>query len=133
MPLFVDNLTQKESGPKLVLPPPPPWFHRHHFYHWTLSFRSFLFAKKLLNPEEIPIFRYVNGDDLLLLASLIKIRRLFHKLEGCANFPSSQVWEKFKQPSYLSSLSLKLLALCHNSGVKQDTKTAIAAIINEKL
>ncbi|XP_022438460.2 glutamate-rich protein 6 [Delphinapterus leucas] len=88
---------------------------------------------KLPNPKEIPALRHLNGDDLLLLASLIKIRRLFHKLEGCVNFPSSQVWEKLKQPSYLSSLSLKLIALCHNSGMKQDTITTIAALINEKI
>ncbi|KAM5332438.1 glutamate-rich protein 6 [Glossophaga mutica] len=87
---------------------------------------------KLMNPEEIPVYRYIDKEDLLLLATLIKIRRLFHKLEGCVNFPSGQVWEKFKQPSYLSSLSVKLMALCHNSGIKQDTITAIAAIINEK-
>uniref|UniRef100_A0A452U7E3 Glutamate rich 6 n=1 Tax=Ursus maritimus TaxID=29073 RepID=A0A452U7E3_URSMA len=86
---------------------------------------------KLPNPEEIPVLRYLNGDDLLLLANLIKIRRLFHKLEGCANFPSSQVWEKLKQPSYLSSLSVKLIALCHNSGIKKDTIKTISAIINE--
>ncbi|XP_057593781.1 glutamate-rich protein 6 [Hippopotamus amphibius kiboko] len=88
---------------------------------------------KLQNPKEIPALRYQNGDDLLLLASLIKIRRLFHKLEGCVNFPSSQVWEKLKQPSYLSSLSLKLIALCHNSGIKQDTISTIAAMINENI
>ncbi|VFV40415.1 Hypothetical predicted protein [Lynx pardinus] len=83
--------------------------------------------------KEIPVLRYLNGDDLLLLAHLIKIRRLFHKLEGCANFPSSQVWEKLKLPSYLSSLSLKLIDLCHNSGVKQDTIRTIEAIINENI
>ncbi|KAF6118541.1 glutamate rich 6 [Phyllostomus discolor] len=87
---------------------------------------------KLVNPEEIPVHRYINENDLLLLATLIKIRRLFHKLEGCVNFPSGQVWAKFKQPSYLSSLSVKLMALCHSSGIKQDKITAIAAIINEK-
>ncbi|XP_045707844.1 glutamate-rich protein 6 [Phyllostomus hastatus] len=87
---------------------------------------------KLMNPEEIPVHHYINENDLLLLATLIKIRRLFHKLEGCVNFPSGQVWEKFKQPSYLSSLSVKLMALCHSSGIKQDKITAIAAIINEK-
>ncbi|XP_045667041.1 glutamate-rich protein 6 [Ursus americanus] len=86
---------------------------------------------KLPNPEEIPVLRYLNADDLLLLANLIKIRRLFHKLEGCANFPSSQVWEKLKQPSYLSALSVKLIALCHNSGIKKDTIKTISAIINE--
>ncbi|XP_045439753.1 glutamate-rich protein 6 [Pipistrellus kuhlii] len=88
---------------------------------------------QLLKPEEIPVLQYVSGDDLLLLAILIKIRRLFHKLEGCVNFPSGQVWEKLKQPSYLSSLSVKLMALCHNSSVKTDTKTTIEALINEKI
>ncbi|XP_030784633.1 glutamate-rich protein 6 isoform X2 [Rhinopithecus roxellana] len=88
---------------------------------------------KLPNPEEIPVLRYMSGDDLLLLASLIKIRRLFHKLEGCVNFPSSQVWEKLKQPSYLSSLALKLIALCHSSGIKQDTVKTIRNIINEEI
>uniref|UniRef100_A0A673US68 Glutamate rich 6 n=1 Tax=Suricata suricatta TaxID=37032 RepID=A0A673US68_SURSU len=88
---------------------------------------------KLTHPEKIPALRYLSGDDLLLLANLIKIRRLFHKLEGCVNFPSSQVWEKLKQPSYLSSLTLKLIALCHNSGVRQDIIRTIAAIINENI
>ncbi|XP_053455854.1 glutamate-rich protein 6 [Nycticebus coucang] len=88
---------------------------------------------KLPNPEEIPILRYLSGDDLILLASLIKIRSLFHKLEGCVNFPSSQVWEKLKQPSYLSSLSLKLIALCQSSGIKQDIMKTINNIINTKI
>ncbi|XP_058151128.1 glutamate-rich protein 6 [Dasypus novemcinctus] len=85
---------------------------------------------KLPNPEEIPVLWHLGADDLLLLACLIKIRRLFHKLEGCVNFPSSQVWGKLKQPSYLSSLSLKLIALCHNAGVKQDIIKTVTAIIN---
>ncbi|XP_005393070.2 PREDICTED: glutamate-rich protein 6 isoform X2 [Chinchilla lanigera] len=88
---------------------------------------------KLPHPEEIPVLWYLSGEDLLLLASLIKIRRLFHKLERCMNFPSSQIWEKLKQPSYLSSLSLKLVALCQNSGIKEDKLTAITDIVNENM
>ncbi|XP_077016890.1 glutamate-rich protein 6 isoform X2 [Tamandua tetradactyla] len=88
---------------------------------------------KLPNPQEIPVLRHLSTDDLLLLAYLIKIRRLFHKLEGCVNFPSSLVWGKLKPPSYLSSLSLKLTALCHKAGVKQDTIKTITAIINENI
>ncbi|XP_058517416.1 glutamate-rich protein 6 isoform X1 [Ochotona princeps] len=88
---------------------------------------------KLLRPEEIPILWYLGEDDLLLLAKVIKIRRLFHKLEGCMNFPSSQVLGKLKQPPYLSSLSLKLTALCHNSGIKRDIMTAIQNIINKNI
>uniref|UniRef100_A0A8C8W322 Glutamate rich 6 n=1 Tax=Peromyscus maniculatus bairdii TaxID=230844 RepID=A0A8C8W322_PERMB len=86
----------------------------------------------LHNLEELPALRFLSGDDLLLLASLIKIRRLFHKLEGCMNFPSSQAWEKLKQPSYLSSLSLKLLTLCHNSGIKKNIISTIKKLIKEK-
>ncbi|XP_027292682.1 glutamate-rich protein 6 [Cricetulus griseus] len=86
----------------------------------------------LHDPEEIPALRFLTGDDLLLLASLIKIRRLFYKLEGCMNFPSSQAWEKRKQPSYLSSLSLKLLALCQNSGIKNSMMASITKLIKEK-
>ncbi|XP_075806801.1 glutamate-rich protein 6 [Microtus pennsylvanicus] len=82
-------------------------------------------------PEELPALRFVSGDDLLLLASLIKIRRLFHKLRGCVTFPSSQAWEKVKQPTYLSSLSLKLLALCHSSGLQNGTMATIMKLINE--
>ncbi|KAM4862432.1 glutamate-rich protein 6 [Urocitellus parryii] len=78
---------------------------------------------KVALPEEIPVLWYVSGEDLFLLASLIKIRRLFHRLQGGAAFPSSQVWGRLKQPSYLSSLCLKLLALCHNSGAKKDILT----------
>ncbi|OBS77804.1 hypothetical protein A6R68_19807 [Neotoma lepida] len=86
----------------------------------------------LHNPEDLPALRFLSEDDLLLLASLIKIRRLFYKLEGCMNFPSSQAWEKLKQPSYLSSLSLKLLALCHNSGIEQNIIETITELIKEK-
>ncbi|XP_057612709.1 glutamate-rich protein 6 [Chionomys nivalis] len=82
-------------------------------------------------PEELPALRFVSGDDLLLLASLIKIRRLFHKLRGCVTFPSSQAWEKVKQPTYLSSLSLKLLALCDSSGLQNSTMATIMKLINE--
>uniref|UniRef100_A0A8D2B312 Glutamate rich 6 n=1 Tax=Sciurus vulgaris TaxID=55149 RepID=A0A8D2B312_SCIVU len=88
---------------------------------------------KVPRPEEIPALWHVSAEDLLLLASLIKIRRLFHKLEGGANFPSSQVWGKLKPPSYLSSLSLKLIALCHNSGAKKDIMTAIRDRIKEHI
>ncbi|VTJ72945.1 Hypothetical predicted protein [Marmota monax] len=45
---------------------------------------------KVALPEEIPVLWYVSGEDLFLLASLIKIRRLFHRLQGGAAFPSSQ-------------------------------------------
>lgn len=86
-----------------------------------------------LTHEKIPVLWYLSGEDLLLLASLIKIRRLFHKLEGCMNFPSSQIWEKLKQPSYLSSLSLKLIALCQNSGIEEDKLTTITDIVNENI
>ncbi|XP_013203610.1 glutamate-rich protein 6 [Microtus ochrogaster] len=82
-------------------------------------------------PEELPALRFVSGDDLLLLASLIKIQRLFHKLRGCVTFPSSQAWEKVKQPTYLSSLSLKLLALCDSSGLQNGTVATIMKLINE--
>ncbi|XP_037680773.1 glutamate-rich protein 6 [Choloepus didactylus] len=88
---------------------------------------------KIPNPQEIPVLRHLGADDLLLLACLIKIRHLFHKLEGCVKFPSSQVSGKLKQPSYLSSLSLKLIALCHNAGVTQDIIKTITAIINENI
>ncbi|CAH6779091.1 Erich6 [Phodopus roborovskii] len=94
----------------------------------SLSF----FADKLHAPEELPALRFLSEDDLLLLASLIKIRRLFHRLEGCKNFPSSHAWEKLKQPSYLSSLSLKLLSLCHNSGIKKNIMATITKLIKEK-
>ncbi|XP_040830833.1 glutamate-rich protein 6 [Ochotona curzoniae] len=88
---------------------------------------------KLLRPEEIPVLWYLGEDDLLLLAKFIKIRRLFHKLEGCMSFPSSQVLGKLKQPPYLSSLSLKLTALCHNAGIKRDIMAAIQNIINKNI
>ncbi|XP_038202970.1 glutamate-rich protein 6 [Arvicola amphibius] len=87
---------------------------------------------KCYKPEELPALRFVSGDDLLLLASLIKIRRLFHKLRGCMTFPSSQAWEKVKQPTYLSTLSLKLLALCDNSGLQKSTMATIMKLIQEK-
>ncbi|XP_003476604.3 glutamate-rich protein 6 isoform X2 [Cavia porcellus] len=90
-------------------------------------------TKVKLTHEKIPVLWYLSGEDLLLLASLIKIRRLFHKLEGCMNFPSSQIWEKLKQPSYLSSLSLKLIALCQNSGIEEDKLTTITDIVNENI
>ncbi|KAM7133196.1 glutamate-rich protein 6 [Molossus nigricans] len=88
---------------------------------------------KLSNPEALPGPRSLRGDDLFLLASLIRIRRLLHKLEGHALLPSGQAWEKLGQPSYLSSLAGKLMALCRSSGARGDTVTTIAAMINEKI
>uniref|UniRef100_A0A8C9UPX3 Glutamate rich 6 n=1 Tax=Spermophilus dauricus TaxID=99837 RepID=A0A8C9UPX3_SPEDA len=88
---------------------------------------------KVALPEEIPVLWYVSGEDLFLLASLIKIRRLFHRLQGGVAFPSSQVWGRLKQPSYLSSLCLKLLALCHNSGAKKDILTTVRDRIKENI
>nr|KAF6477490.1 glutamate rich 6 [Molossus molossus] len=88
---------------------------------------------KLSNQEALPGPRSLRGDDLFLLASLIRIRRLLHKLEGHALLPSGQAWEKLGQPSYLSSLAVKLMALCRSSGARGDTVTTIAAMINEKI
>ncbi|XP_049641474.1 glutamate-rich protein 6 [Suncus etruscus] len=88
---------------------------------------------KVLNPKKLPAHPNLSNDDILLLAFLIKMRRLFHKLEGCLTFPSSHVWEKIKQPSYLSTLSLKLIALCHNLGMAQETIQTITTIINEDI
>ncbi|XP_048190395.1 glutamate-rich protein 6 [Perognathus longimembris pacificus] len=90
---------------------------------------------KLLQPWplDIPTRLYLGEDDLMLLATLIKIRRLLHRLEGFTSFPSSQVREKLKQPSYLSSLCLKLIALCRSFGMPEDKMATIADIINEKL
>ncbi|XP_032754255.1 glutamate-rich protein 6 [Rattus rattus] len=85
----------------------------------------------LQDPEEVPTLRCLSGDDLLLLASLIKIRRLFNKMEGCVNFPVSKAWERLKQPSYLSSLSLKLLALCQNSGIHRNIMETVTELIKE--
>ncbi|MBZ3879798.1 Glutamate-rich protein 6 [Sciurus carolinensis] len=104
---------------------------KQQYRHWTVppTCRPW----KVLRPEEIPALWHVSAEDLLLLASLIKIRRLFHRLEGGTNFPSSQVWGKLKPPSYLSSLSLKLIALCHNSGAKKDIITTIRDRIKENI
>ncbi|XP_073915177.1 glutamate-rich protein 6 isoform X2 [Castor canadensis] len=88
---------------------------------------------KLTHSEDIPALQHLSEEDLLLLASLIKIRCLFSKLEGCVSFPSGQAWEKLKQPSYLSSLSLKLFALCRNSGANQDIMATVRGLINGEI
>ncbi|ELW65159.1 Protein FAM194A [Tupaia chinensis] len=67
----------------------PPHFRQLPFSPGHKGSFQFLFAEKLPNPEEIPVLRYLSEDDLLLLATLIKIRRLFHKLEG-AHFAKHQ-------------------------------------------
>lgn len=84
-------------------------------------------------PEEVPALWHVSGEDLLLLAGVIRIRRLMHKLEGGARFPSSRVWGRLRQPPYLASLRLKLLALCHCSGAKKDLVAAIRDRIKDDL
>lgn len=88
---------------------------------------------QLTHSEDIPALQHLSEEDLLLLASLIKIRCLFSKLEGCVSFPSGQAWEKLKQPSYLSSLSLKLFALCRNSGANQDIMATVRGLINGEI
>ncbi|XP_069844875.1 glutamate-rich protein 6-like isoform X1 [Dipodomys merriami] len=88
---------------------------------------------KMLWPRDIPSQLHLSEGDLLLLASMIKIRRLLHRLQTFASFPSSCMQEKVTQPSYLSSLCLKLTALCRSAGLQEDSLTTIADIINEKL
>ncbi|XP_042521614.1 glutamate-rich protein 6 [Dipodomys spectabilis] len=88
---------------------------------------------KMLWPRDIPSQLHLSEGDLLLLASMIKIRRLLHRLQTFASFPSSCMQEKVTQPSYLSSLCLKLTALCRSAGLQEDSLTTIADIIKEKL
>lgn len=98
-----------------------------------LSPASLLFAEKLPSAQETPARRFGDGDDLLLLARVVRIRLLLHKLEGCVSFPRSQAWDRWTPPAYLSSLSLRLSALCSDPRLRRGTGKAIAAIINAKI
>ncbi|KAM8791747.1 LOW QUALITY PROTEIN: glutamate-rich protein 6 [Rhynchonycteris naso] len=85
---------------------------------------------KLKNPKKILVI-HVTKDDVFLLVKLIKALHLLQRMERW-NYPSGQVWEELKQPSYLSSLSVKPMAHCY-IGMKQATVTIIADIINETI
>ncbi|KAM4821613.1 glutamate-rich protein 6 isoform 3-T3 [Thomomys bottae] len=88
---------------------------------------------ELQRPEDIPRLVHLSEADLLLLARLIKIRRLLHRLEGLASFPSCPARERIPPPTYLSTLCLKLVALCRDSGLQRDRTAAIEDIIKETL
>ncbi|EMP37994.1 hypothetical protein UY3_04752 [Chelonia mydas] len=81
-------------------------------------------------PDKRPPPKHVCEEDLLLFACKIKIQRLFDRLHGCLNFPSTEQWDKIKPPSYLATQALKLMHLCKNSDVSDDADCSIRAIIN---
>ncbi|KAG6939301.1 glutamate rich 6 [Chelydra serpentina] len=80
-------------------------------------------------PNKPPPPKHVCEEDLLLFACRIKIQRLFDRLHGCLNFPSTEQWDKIKPPSYLATQALKLMYLCKNSDVS-DVDCSVRAIIN---
>uniref|UniRef100_A0A674I2Y1 Glutamate rich 6 n=1 Tax=Terrapene triunguis TaxID=2587831 RepID=A0A674I2Y1_9SAUR len=81
-------------------------------------------------PGKLPPPKHVCEEDLLLFACKIKIQRLFDRLHGCLNFPSTEQWDKIKPPSYLATQALKLMYLCKNSDISDDVDCSIRAIIN---
>ncbi|XP_038601521.1 glutamate-rich protein 6 [Tachyglossus aculeatus] len=83
--------------------------------------------------DQIPSFRLLSQDDFLLLAHWIRIQYLLDKLQGCRDFPSSQLWDKMKPPSYLASHALKLLCLCQNSELADDAVETVRELIKEPI
>ncbi|NXX93477.1 ERIP6 protein, partial [Centropus bengalensis] len=72
----------------------------------------------------------LDADELLLLAFRVSILRLFDRLRGCLNFPSSQQRDKIKPPSYLVTQTLKILELCTTSNISDELRSLVRAIVN---
>ncbi|KAK6483883.1 glutamate-rich protein 6-like isoform X1 [Huso huso] len=72
-------------------------------------------------------------NDLLLLASRIKIQTTFHKLYASLSFPSSKHLDSAKPPLYLISLSKKLASLCEKIKLEKKEWMFIKASIESCL
>ncbi|NXD82966.1 ERIP6 protein, partial [Halcyon senegalensis] len=68
-------------------------------------------------------------DELLLLASRVRILQLLDRLHGCLNFPSNKQRDKIKPPSYLVTQTLKILELC----TSPDTSDELHRSVREKV
>ncbi|KFQ43088.1 Protein FAM194A, partial [Nestor notabilis] len=80
--------------------------------------------------SQLPPPALLSEDDVLLLAFRVRILRLFDRLRGCLNFPSSEQWDKLKPPAYLITQTLKILQLCTTSDISDQLRSSIRAIIN---
>ncbi|NWS46236.1 ERIP6 protein, partial [Probosciger aterrimus] len=80
--------------------------------------------------NQLPPPAPLSEDELLLLAFRVRILRLFDRLRGCLNFPSSEQWDKLKPPAYLITQTLKILQLCTSSNISDELCSSIRAIIN---
>nr|XP_014425444.1 glutamate-rich protein 6 [Pelodiscus sinensis] len=82
------------------------------------------------HPDQLPPPKPVCEEELLLFACKIRIQRLFDRLRGYLDFPSTEQWDKIKLPSYLATQALKLMYLCKDSDISDDVDRSIRATIN---
>ncbi|KFQ12522.1 Protein FAM194A, partial [Leptosomus discolor] len=78
----------------------------------------------------LPAPAQLDEDELLLLAFRVRILRLFDRLRGCLNFPSNEQRDKIKPPAYLITQTLKILQLCTTSGISDELRSSVRAIVN---
>ncbi|KAH0624079.1 hypothetical protein JD844_007416 [Phrynosoma platyrhinos] len=83
-----------------------------------------------LFPDHHPWPKDISDDDLLLFASRIKILRIFAKMRGCLDFPTSDWGTKVQFPSYLSKRALRLIHLCKECEINSTLDHLITEIIN---
>ncbi|NXG78833.1 ERIP6 protein, partial [Baryphthengus martii] len=76
---------------------------------------------------QLPPPARLGRDELLLLASRVRILRLLDRLHGCLNFPSNEQRDKIKPPSYLITQTLKILQLCTAAGVSDELRRSVRA------
>ncbi|NWX22315.1 ERIP6 protein, partial [Aegotheles bennettii] len=72
----------------------------------------------------------LDEDELLLLASRVRILWLIDRLRVCLNFPSNEQQDKIKPPVYLITQTLKILQLCTTSDISKKLRSLVRAIVN---
>ncbi|XP_042316036.1 glutamate-rich protein 6 isoform X2 [Sceloporus undulatus] len=87
-------------------------------------------TKIKLFPDHHPWPKDISDDDLLLFASRIKILRIFAKIHGCLDFPTSDWGAKVQFPSYLSKRALRLIHLCKECEINSAMDNLITEILN---
>ncbi|NXI57478.1 ERIP6 protein, partial [Chloroceryle aenea] len=82
---------------------------------------------KVSDGSRLPPPARLGRDELLLLASRVRILQLLDRMQGCLNFPSNEQRDKIKPPSYLVTQTLKILQLCTSADTSKELHPAIRA------
>ncbi|NWI69121.1 ERIP6 protein, partial [Todus mexicanus] len=82
---------------------------------------------QLSDGDRLPPPTRLGQDELLLLASRVRILQLLDRLLGCLNFPSNEQRDKIKPPAYLVIQTLKILQLCRSPDISDELCSSVTA------